>query len=91
LAARRVLPPDLDHAGERIEALHEGERSGSASAARKNPVFFAQRRKIGARARAPLEQHAFGLGQIENRFERILHRTMKQAEHCGRASPLVSF
>ena len=34
-------------------------------------VLFANRGQIGARSRAPLEQHPLGLRQIENRFERI--------------------
>ncbi len=75
------LAAGFDHARERIEALHEGERSAGPPAAGENRVFFAQRRKVRARARAPLEQHAFGLRQVENRFERILHRN----DEAGRA------
>ena len=81
------LAAGLDHAGEGVEALHEAQRTGSRAAARQNAVLFAQRREIRARARAPLEQHAFGLRQVENRFQRILHRMMKQAEHCGLRYP----
>ncbi len=63
----------LNHAGERVKAFHERERAGSAAAAGENAVFFPQDGQIGAGAGAPLEQHAFGLGQIQNRFERIFH------------------
>ena len=67
------LAAGLDDAGESVEALHKGERSGGAAAARQNGVFLAQGRKVRAGARAPLEEHALGLGQIEDGFERILH------------------
>ena len=68
------LAAALDHAREGVETLHEAQRTGRAPAARKQSFFFAQRGQIRARARAPLEQHALGLGQIENGFERIAHR-----------------
>ncbi len=68
------LAAALDHACECVEALHEAQRSGGLPAARKQPVFLAQRRKIRARPAAPFEQHAFGLRQIQNPFERIAHR-----------------
>ncbi len=71
MAARRVLPPHLDHAGEGVEALHEGERTGGAAAAGQHGILLPQGREIGARARSPFEQHAFGLGEVENGFERI--------------------
>ena len=75
------LAAGLDHARERIEALHEAQRTGGTAAAGQPGVLLAQRRKVGARARSPLEQHAFGLRQVENRFERILHRI----DEAGRA------
>ena len=66
------LAAGFDDAGESVETLHKGERPAGAPAARKHRVFLAQGRKVGSRARAPLEQHAFGLGQVQNRFQRIL-------------------
>ena len=65
------LAAALDDAGKRIEALHEAERTGSAAAARQDGIFFAERRKIGPGAGSPLEQHAFGFGEIENRLQRV--------------------
>ena len=64
----------LDDAGEGVKAFHEAERSAGDAAAGKTFGRAAQRREIRARARSPLEQHAFGLGQGEDGIQRILHR-----------------
>jgi hypothetical protein len=71
----------LDDAGEGVEALHKRERPGGAPAARQNGIFLAQGREVRAGARAPFEQHALGFGQVEDGFERILHRN----DETGRA------
>ena len=68
------LAARFDHARERIESLHERQRTGSPPAARENGIFLAQRRQVRPRPRAPLEQHAFGLRQIQNGLQRIAHR-----------------
>ena len=81
LAARRVLPPDLITPANASKPFMKLSGPEARAAARQPGVLFAQRRKIGARARSPLEQHALGLGQIENRFQRILHRV----DEAGRA------
>ena len=61
----------LDDARERIEALHEAQRAGSSAASPQVRIFFAYGREVRARTRSPLEEHAFGLGQIEDRLERV--------------------
>ena len=81
LAARRVLPPRLDDAGEGVETFHEAERAGSGAASGERLGGGAQRRQVGARARSPLEEHAFGLGQRQDGVERIVHRV----DEAGRA------
>ncbi len=64
----------LDDAGEGIESFHEAERAAGGASARESFGGSAQRREIRARAAAPLEEHAFGLGQREDRVEGIFHR-----------------
>src|SRR5947209_9904366 len=64
----------LDDAGKGVESLHEAQRPASGSPAAQAFIRAAQRGKIGARPRAPLEQHAFCLGQGKDGIERILHR-----------------
>ena len=66
------LAATLDHAGECVEALHETQRSAGAPATRQDGVFFAQGREVRTRAGAPLEQHAFRLGQFQDGFQRVL-------------------
>ena len=68
------LAAGFDHARKGVEALHERKRAGRTSASGKNRVFLAQGREIGTGARAPLEQHAFGLGKVKNRFQGIFYR-----------------
>ena len=69
------LAAGLDHAGKGVKAFHEAERAGGLSAAGKFFCRSAQRGKIGARAAAPLEQHAFGLGQRQDGVQRIASRS----------------
>ena len=64
----------LDDAGEGIEAFHEAEWAAGGAAAGESFGRSAQGREIGAGAAAPLEEHAFGLGQRQDRVERIFHR-----------------
>src|SRR5262249_42902510 len=68
------LATGFDYAGKSIKAFHEAERTRSLAAARE--LFFrsAQRRKIGSGAAAPLEEHAFSLGESEDGVEAVAHR-----------------
>ena len=47
------LAAALDDAGEGVETLHEAQGAGRAAAARKQSVFFAQRRQIASRCPIP--------------------------------------
>jgi hypothetical protein len=85
------LAAALDDAGESVEAFHETQRAGGAAAAGEHGVALAQGRQVGAGARAPLEEHALGLGQVQDGLQRIATETMKQAEHWGRRVPLLIF
>ena len=67
------LAARLDDARKRVEALHERHRPGGRAAAREQFLRRADRRQVGARARAVLEQHALGLGEGEDRLHRVLH------------------
>ena len=80
------LAAGLDHAGESVEALHETDRAGGNAAAGKCFPAATQRRKIGAGAGAPLEQHAFG-ACVRSMIDSMVSLTelMKHAEHCGLA------
>ena len=75
------LAAALDHAGEGVETLHEAHRAGGDAAAGKRFVAAAQRGEIRARARAPLEEHALGLGQVHDRF----HVVLDGIDEAGRA------
>ncbi len=75
------LAAGLDHAGKGVKALHEADRAGGDAAAGKRFAAAAQRRKIRARARAPLEEHALDLGQVHDRFHVVLDRV----DEAGRA------
>ena len=68
------LAAGLDDAREGVEALHETQRPAGPAAAPQQTVFLAQRRQIRARPRAPLEQHALGFGEVEDRLQRVLYR-----------------
>ena len=91
MAARRVLPPDLMTPAKASKPFMKRQRTGGAAAAGEDGVLFAQRGEVRARARAPLEQHALGLGQVEDGFERILHRIDEAGRALGLRWPLVSF
>ena len=66
------LAAGLDDAGEGVEAFHEAERAAGGAAAGERFGGGAQRREIGAGAAAPLEEHAFGLGESEDGVERVV-------------------
>src|SRR4029078_11128781 len=68
------LATRLDHAGKRVESAHETEWAAGSAAPAERLIRRTQRRKIGASARSPLKEHAFGLGQGEDGVERIVHR-----------------
>ena len=74
LAARRVLPPDLMTPAKASNPFMK--LSGPLAVPPPLRAFggSAQGRKIGAGADAPLEEHAFGLGQSEDGVERVFHR-----------------
>ena len=74
LGGAASLAAGLDDAGEGVESFHEAERAAGSAAARKRFGGSAQGREIGARAAAPLEEHAFGLGEGQDRVERIFYR-----------------
>ena len=75
------LAAGLDHAGKGVEPAHEAQRAGGLAAAREQFHRAADRRQVGARARAPLEQHAFGLGQGQDGVQRVVNRV----DEAGRA------
>ena len=75
------LAAGLDDAGKSVESLHEAERAAGGAAAGKSFRRSAQGRQIRAGAAAPLEEHAFGLGESQDRVERIFHRV----DEAGRA------
>ena len=79
------LAAALDDAGEGVETFHEAERAAGGAAAGERFGRGAQRRQIGARARSPLEEHAFGLGEGQDGVERVLHRV----DEAGRALRLA--
>src|SRR5437879_813244 len=68
------LAAGLDDAGEGVESFHEAERTAGGATAAESFGGTAQRREIGAGAGSPLEEHALGLGQGEDRVERIFYR-----------------
>ncbi len=79
------LAAALDHAGEGVEALHEGHRPGGGAAAGQQLARRAQLREVAAGAGAVLEQHALGLGQGEDR----LHGVLDRVDETGRALRLL--
>ncbi len=66
------LAAGLDDAGEGVEAAHEAKRAGGGAAAGEGFHGAADGGEVGAGAGAPLEEHAFGLGEGEDGVERIL-------------------
>src|ERR1700694_4752291 len=80
-AARRVLPPDLitpAKASKPFMKLTGPEAMPPPGGVSRVP---APRGEIRACARAPLEQHPFGLGQVHDRFHVVLDRV----DEAGRA------
>ena len=77
------LAAGLDDAGEGVESLHEAERAAGGAAAGQSFRGSAQGREIGAGAAAPLEEHAFGLGESQDRVERVFHRVDKAGGALG--------
>ncbi len=75
------LAARLDHSREGVVALHERHRSGCGAAAVQDFFRGTERREVRAGAGAVLEQHAFGLGQVEDRFHGVLDRV----DEAGRA------
>ncbi len=74
LGGAASLAAGLDDAGEGVESFHKAERAAGGAAAGESFGGCAQRREIGAGAAAPLEEHAFGLGESEDGVERVFHR-----------------
>ncbi len=66
------LAAGLDDAGEGVEAAHEGERAGGGAAAAEGFHAAADLGEVGACAGAPLEEHALGLGEREDRVEGVV-------------------
>ena len=81
LGGAASLAARLDDAGEGVKSLHEAERTAGGASAAELFGGRAQRGKIGAGAAAPLEEHAFGLGESEDGVERIFYRV----DEAGRA------
>ena len=75
------LAAGLDDAGEGVEAAHEAERAGGGAAAGEGFHAAADGGEVGACAAAPLEEHAFGLGEGEDGVEGVLHGV----DEAGRA------
>src|SRR5579864_448908 len=71
LGGAASLASGLDDTREGVESFHEAERAAGGAATGKSFGGSAQRREIRAGAAAPLEEHAFGLRQRQDRVERI--------------------
>jgi hypothetical protein len=67
-------PTTLDDTGECIEALHEGHRPARGATAGQRLIRRPDRRQVGPRPAAVLEEHALGLGQRQDRLHRVLDR-----------------
>ena len=72
LAARRVLPPDLMTPAKASKPFMKLSGPLAVPPPLRPSVEERSERKIGAGARSPLEEHAFGLGQGEDGVERVL-------------------
>jgi hypothetical protein len=82
LAARRVLPPDLMTPAKASKPRMK--LSGPEAVPPPERVPWSRGwREVGACARAPLEEHALGLGEGEDGVERVLHGVDEAGEHCG--------
>src|SRR5271169_5709652 len=66
------LATALDDAGKGVKALHEAHRAGSDAAAGERFPAAAQGGEVRAGAGAPLEEHAFGLGQVHDGIHVVL-------------------
>src|SRR5207249_4795814 len=66
------LAAGLDDARERIEAFHERYRPRRDATARERFFGRANRRKVAAGARTPLEKHAFRFGEVEDGTHRVI-------------------
>src|SRR5580698_1139948 len=74
LGGTASLAAGLDDAGKGVETFHEAKRTAGSATAAEAFSGRAQGGKIGAGARSPLEEHAFGLGQSEDGVERVFYR-----------------
>ena len=85
LAARRVLPPDLMTPAKASKPRMK--QSGPLAVPPPESSFFraADGGEIGAGARAPLEEHALGLGEGQDGVERVLDGV----DEAGRALRLA--
>ena len=80
------LAARLDDAGEGVEALHEADRAAGDAAARHLLLAAPDGGEVDAGARAVLEQHGLGLGEVHDRAHRVLHGV----DEAGRAlGPLL--
>jgi hypothetical protein len=66
LAARRVVPPRLDRAGGAVADPQEAHQAARAAAAGQGLAFAAQRREVGAGARAVLEEARLADPQVHD-------------------------
>ena len=74
------LAAALDHGGDLIVHPHERQRPRRLSAPGQLLAVRAQRRKIGARARAELEEHGLASGQLHD----VLHVVLDALDEAGR-------
>ena len=66
------LPAALDHAGERVEAAHEGNRAGGRAPTGQGLGRGTECREVAAGAGAEFEQHPLRLGETEDGLHRVL-------------------
>src|SRR5262249_39102680 len=66
------LAAALDDAGKGVKALHKADRAGGDTAAGERFLAAAQRGEVGAGARTPLKEHAFGAGEAHDRLHAVL-------------------
>ena len=79
------LAAALDDAGEGVEPLHEGDRTGGGAAAGQGLARGAQLGEVAAGAGAVLEEHALGLGEGEDG----VHGVLGGVDEAGRALGLL--
>src|SRR6516165_2048771 len=78
------LAAGLDDARKRVVALHEADGARRGASGGEKFSRRADRRQIGPGAGAELEQHAFGLGQRENRVHRVVDGIDEARRALGR-------